>query len=137
MTEDTAIALVEFTRSLTKTDLQFKETTPGGSILCTTPKGGTYVIVVNTLRSGEYWVQSLLKVRNPRNRYSWLVGGSPGVNTTLIAGWGPVVVFKLPLELWAAEMDSQYPRENWIKLLSTGVLKFPEHITREAVDGLT
>lgn len=131
MTDTIARSIVDFTNGLLKRPLTFTEVTPGGAILCQGVRGGKHVIVVNCTAAGRFWVQSVLKVPRPHARYSWLIGGSPGVNTELVCGWGPVVCYLVTIPEWIEYLDKNYPRENWKKIIGTGALRCPEHLNQE------
>lgn len=121
--------------------LIFDKVSETGCILCKSPRGGQYVITCSLCgNSGYYRVRSLLKVTRKNARYSWLITGGAGTNMTVVCGWDDTHIYRLSIEEWIKEKDSNYPRTNWLKLLGTGALPLPAHLDaltiREAAGSL-
>ena len=109
--------------------LVFDRISDTGCILCKSPRGGQYVITCSLGgNSGYYRVRSLLKVNRKGVRYSWLITGGAGINMSVVCGWDDTHVYRLSIEEWMKEKDSNYPRPNWLKLLGTGALPLPSHL---------
>jgi hypothetical protein len=74
-----------------------------------------------------------LRVQRRDKPFSWLCNGQPGRNAQTVAAWDESHRYQLTAEEWILELDENFPRENWLKILGTGALRLPAHLTLDEV----